>query len=74
VSRRSEPVIPQAELSLGVRYSRGPWGIAIAYDWMNWFNLASSLEFADNLNGGAIGATQRDLGLHGFSVSASFAY
>lgn len=74
MSRQSEPVIPQAELSLGVRYSRGPWGIAIAYDWMNWFNLASSLEFADNLNGGAIGATQRDLGLHGFSVSASFAY
>jgi len=74
VSRRTEPVIPQAELSLGARYSHGPWGIAIAYDWSNWFNLASPLEFADSFNGGVIGATQRDLGLHGFSISASFAY
>lgn len=73
-AQESHPLVPALELALGVRYFTGDWSLAVGYELENWFNLVSPLEFSDNFNGGSLGSSQRDLGLHGLFVSAAYAY
>jgi hypothetical protein len=72
--RSTHPVIPALEVALGLRFYSGNWSVAAGYEFENWFNLVSPLEFADNFNGGTLGSSQQDLGLHGAFFSAAYAY
>lgn len=70
----TNPIAPAVDLALGARASLGDLSVAVGYEFTNWFNVVSPLEFSDNFNGGTIGPSQRDLGLHGFFASATYSY
>jgi hypothetical protein len=73
-TRATDQLMPGLDLSVGLRYYFERWSIAASYEWANWFNAVSPLEFSDSFNGGTLNPVGRDLGLHGFVLNASFAW
>ena len=56
------------------RYHLGNFSVAAGYDWTNWFNAVTPLEFSDSFNGGTLAAFPRDLGLHGFFINSEIMF
>ena len=73
-TRPTDQILTAVDLSVGFRYHLNGWSIAGGYEWTNWFNAVSPLEFSDSFNGGTLGPTARDLGLHGFVANVSYSW
>ncbi len=73
-TERFNKVVPHADLGIGITYTWGVMKLAVGYEFLNFFGLVDTFDFADDVATGKMTRRTGDFGLDGIFARCEFTF